>query len=90
MSIGGRTFVGRLVLDPNESMALVARPRSQAVGALAGVGDNIKDEFNLATGSLQFGTGSDDRSAQVARRIQQVWSYYEQLGTKFEVIPLPE
>ena len=37
-------FVGRFVTDPQESMALVARPRSKAVGARAGVQGSIDDE----------------------------------------------
>ena len=52
-------IVGRFVADPHESMALVARPRSKAVGARAGVQGSIDNEFNLATAPLEFSPSSD-------------------------------
>jgi hypothetical protein len=88
-------IVGRLVLDPHESMALVARARSKAVGALGNTGGSIKESLDLSqmrdgVNTQIFTDSSDDHGAQVSRRIQQVWPYYEQLGLKLEVIPLPE
>ena len=79
-------IVGRFVTDPHESMALVARPRSKAVGARAGVQGSIDDEFDLAAAPLEFSPSSDDHSAQVARRIQQVWFYYTELGDALRVL----
>ena len=78
--------IGRFVTDPHESMALVARPRSKAVGARAGVQGSIDDEFDLAAAPLEFSPSSDDHSAQVARRIQQVWFYYTELGDALRVL----
>jgi len=83
-------FVGRFVTDPHESMSLLARPRSKAVGARASVQGSIDDEFNLAAAPLAFSPSSDDHGAQVGRRIQQVWLYYTELGRKLGVLPLPE
>jgi hypothetical protein len=80
-------FVGRFVTDPHESMALVARARSKAVGARAGVEGSIDDEFDLAAAPLQFSPSSDDHGAQVARHIQQVWLYYTELGDALGVLP---
>jgi hypothetical protein len=78
-------FAGRFVTDPHESMALVARPRSKAIGARAGL-QSTDDEFDLAATPLEFSPSSDDHGAQVARRIQQVWLYYTELGDALGVL----
>ncbi len=83
-------FQERQVVDIHESMSFVARSRSRAVGARSSVGGSIKDEFNLAEAPLAFSARIDDHGAQVARRIQQLWPYYEQLGIKLEVLPSAE
>lgn len=88
-------LVGRFVADSHESMSLLARPRSKAVGARASVRGSIDGQLDLSAfrdsaGKQVFTRASDDHGAQVGRRIQEVWEYYTELGRSLGVLPLHE
>jgi hypothetical protein len=79
--IGGITNIqARVVTDPLELMPFVARPRSKAVGAQTGVGQNVNNgQVNLTT--LGFTDNDYDHSGQFNRNIQtpQVEGFYSNL-----------
>jgi hypothetical protein len=64
--------------DSRESRSMIARSRTMAVGALAGVSGVIRNTVNLQT---QFGFGSalDEHSGQWMRPIQTSLPYYIQV-----------
>ncbi len=66
----------RQVTDIQESMAYVARPRSQAIGAEPNSSAVFPTSIDLRA---QFGFGRDrsDHSGQFERRIQQVHEFYQ-------------
>jgi len=67
----------RLLTSIYESMAFVARPRSEAAGANGSVGGSIGECYNVGGGSpSNFGLDQSDHSGQFSRRIQSTWSYY--------------
>jgi len=73
----------RVVTDPLELMPFVARPRSLAVGAQGGVGQNVNGgQLDLTT--LGFGKEEYDHSGEFNRNIQspQVQGFYTNLVIK--------
>ena len=57
-------------------MAFIARTRTKAVGALAGVGGVISQEVQLNSNTYQFGTTRPDHSAEFTRNIQVLQPFY--------------
>jgi hypothetical protein len=65
--------------DPRQIMSFVARPRSKAVGALAGVGGAIDGgQVDLRT-SYGFDTGVSEHSAQFNWSMQRLDAFYSEL-----------
>lgn len=80
-AFGITNLQNRIVTDPLELMPFVARPRSKAVGAQAGVGNVVNGpEYNLQS-QLGFTTATYDHSGQFNRNIQttQVRGFYFRL-----------
>lgn len=67
-----------LVTDSQESRSMIARSRTKAVGALAGVGGVIDSSVDLQT-QLGFYETKDEHSAQWTRPIQTSRPYYIQV-----------
>jgi pimeloyl-ACP methyl ester carboxylesterase len=77
-AFGITNLQNRIVTDPLELMPFVARPRSKAVGAQAGVGNVVNGpEYNLQS-QLGFTAATYDHSGQFNRNIQtpQVQGFY--------------
>jgi hypothetical protein len=77
-----------LVTDPREQMAFVARPRSKAAGALAGVAGQVEGGDVDLTAQFNFQNGYDQHSAEFNWTIQQLGStngFYRQLGINLGV-----
>ena len=84
------TFDGttRLVNDIHESLAFVARTRTKAVGALAGVGGAVSQEVNIGEGTpYNFSRSRSDHSAQFNRNIQQTHPFYQRVFDALGVTP---
>jgi len=73
----------RQIINAHESMTFVARSRTRAVGALAGVHGEIDDALNLnislGPDNPGFQTERSEHSAQFNRPIQRVHLFYERL-----------
>ena len=69
--IGSYGYTNHYVTDPQEMMAFVARPRSQAVGAKKSVSGKIGGEVDL-TGLFNFQGNRNEHSAEFNRSIQQL------------------
>jgi len=69
----------RTVIDPREQMAFVARPRSQAVGALAGVAGQVSGGQLDLTAHFNFQNSSQEHSAEFNWNIQRVEPFYQTL-----------
>jgi len=81
VAFGITNLQNRIVTDPLELMPFVARPRSKAVGAQAGVGNVVNGpEYNLQS-QLGFTAATYDHSGQFNRNIQttQVQGFYSRL-----------
>ncbi len=79
--ISGGGFSGitsNIVTDPHEIMGVVARTRTAAIGAQAGVSGSINatNSVNLQT-SFGFDRTREEHSAQFTRRIQNAKGYYD-------------
>jgi|GEM_PF-3643695 len=76
----GPPFNQRRLTDIHESMAFVARPRSEAAGASNAVAGSITSRYNVGPDTASnFRDDSTDHSGQFNRRIQQTQDYYSQL-----------
>jgi hypothetical protein len=85
-----RPISDRYVTDPHEVMAFIARPRSQAVGARAGVGGAIDDQVNIGSGSPSgFEDTRRDHSGQFERRIQETQQFYAVFSEKLQLVSPP-
>jgi pimeloyl-ACP methyl ester carboxylesterase len=73
----------RVITNPRELMPFVARPRSQAIGARAGVAGVIQGGEVDLTGQFNFFGGSDEHSAQFNWNIQKLDPFYRKLLTTF-------
>jgi len=72
----------RFVTMPHESMSFVARSRSKALGARAGVGGVIAENFNIGEGSAtNLGDNRPDHSGEFTRSIQVLQPFYQKLGS---------
>jgi hypothetical protein len=69
-------FIQRQLTDIRESMSFVARPRSQAAGALGATRGSITDDVNLNSPPYSFGTSPSDHGGQFDRSIQKAWDVY--------------
>lgn len=78
------------VTDPREIMALVARPRSKAVGALRGVGGVIDraGEVDL-TQRFNFRGAMDEHSAQFNWNVHRTRDFYGQLLSTMAIATQP-
>ncbi len=66
------------VTDPYEIMSMVARSRSKAIGAQAGVGGVINTSGSVdLVGAFGFGQTRDEHSAEFKRNIQTALGYYQ-------------
>jgi hypothetical protein len=76
----------RLVTDSAECRGMVARSRTKAVGALAGVGGviNTNDSVDLH-GSFDFVDTREEHSAQFTRPIQTARPYYKAVLQSCEI-----
>lgn len=76
-----RPFSSRFVTTPYESMSFVARSRSKALGAKAGVQGVIKANLDLGPGSpTDFGSTRSDHSGVFNRNIQDLQWFYQKVG----------
>ncbi len=82
----------RMVTDPQESRAMIARSRTWAIsaqgpapGQTQGV---IKSAVNLKA-QLGFGNSRDEHSAFFTRPIQTIRPYYQQVLTSCQIQPAP-
>jgi hypothetical protein len=67
----------RTITDPQESMAFIARSRTEPAGMVA-TGGSVTYNFNVGSGtSLNFGDSRLDHSGQFTRPIQQLVSFYD-------------
>jgi hypothetical protein len=73
------------VTDSQEIKALVARSRSSAVGAQAGLAGVIHGSVNLGSSAFGFGRTRTEHSAQFDRPIQTVWGYYDEILVSFGI-----
>lgn len=73
-------FWHRPVTDPHESMALVARPRTYAIGAEPRVQGVVEESFDLNGNRLAFGA---EHGAQFSRDIQETTAFYDLLLDTF-------
>jgi len=74
------------ITDSEVSRAFVARSRTDAVGATAGLGGVINSSFNL-NAQFGFGTTIDEHSAEWTRPIQTSYLYYNQVLTQIQPAP---
>ncbi len=77
----------RPVTDPHESMAFIARTRTKAVGALAGVGGVVSQEVQLNNTTYNFGATRSDHSAEFTRIIQQTVAFYQRVFDSVGAVP---
>jgi hypothetical protein len=74
-------FLHRTVSDPQESMAMIARSRTAALGRMA-TGGSISQNQNVGRGTdfpVPFLDSRDDHSGEFTRPIQQLNSFYNYL-----------
>jgi len=77
-----------IVTDLHETKSMVARSRSHAVGAQAGMHGVINNGASVdLKATFQFGASRPDHSAQFTRTIQIVLPYYRQVLSSFEIFP---
>jgi hypothetical protein len=74
------------ITDSEVSRAFVARSRTDAVGATAGLSGVINSSFNL-NAQFGFGTTIDEHSAEWTRPIQTSYLYYSQVLTQIQPAP---
>jgi hypothetical protein len=76
----------RTVLGLHESMAFVARPRSEAVGATGNTLGAVTVPFNVGPDTpSNFGDAKEDHGGQFNRTIQRTWDYYGELATQLRI-----
>ncbi len=76
----------RYVIQRDEMMSFIARPRSKAVGAENSTGGSIDSNVDLRGPDYGF-TGADyDHSGEFNRRIQQTQKFYRKVGTSLGVL----
>jgi len=84
-------FNQRQLTDIQESMAFVARSRSEAAGANTAVAGCINARYNVGPGSPSaFDRESSDHGGQFSRRIQQTGLYYRELGVRLRVLGIQQ
>jgi hypothetical protein len=71
----------RVVTDPREKMAFVARPRSKAAGALKGVAGQVGGGELDLTAQYHFFGNANEHSAEFNWNIQRVGPFYTELMT---------
>jgi hypothetical protein len=84
------SFGTGLVTDPREQMAFVARPRSKAAGALAGVASQVDGGDVDLTAQFNFENNYSEHSAEFNNTIQQLGAtngFYRQLEINLGVLP---
>jgi hypothetical protein len=81
----------RYVVDIQESMSFVARPRSEAAGASTSVAGRITDRYNVGPDTpSNFRDSVSDHGGQFSRRIQQTAPYYRELGVRLRVLSIQQ
>ena len=75
-----------LLSDSRQIMSFVARPRSQAVGAMSGVNGAISGAQVDLRGTYGFDRDETDHSAQFNWNIQRLSGFYRQLGVSLGVL----
>ena len=78
----------RIVSDPHELMSFLSRPKTQAVGGMAGLGGAFTPGLQVdLTALVGFGEDWADHSGEFNSNIQRVNAFYKKLGQRLEVIP---
>lgn len=83
------TLSSYTVTDMQESKALVARSRSNPVGAQPGVGGPLNTDAAVdLKSSFGFGNTRPEHSAQFTYPIQTVWGYYDEVLSTYGIQPV--
>ena len=80
--------VKHYVTDPHESMAFLARPRSQALGAQAGVSGTITNNIDLGAAPFSLGSTADDHIFAYGFQVQKVIRFFGALLEEFKIDPV--
>ena len=78
----------RVVIDPQELMAFLSRPQTQAVGAMPGLAGPLTTSRQVDLKALVGFQGNwDEHSGEFNWNIQRVNAFYKTLGQQLGVIP---